>query len=591
MKNFESRGLDKELILVEQLRLLLGNVGSSVIPAYLLAVLMTLGLANETNTAAFYVWCGAVIASKTVCALHAKYFLRSRLSGENASEVYLEVLVLNIMDAVVWASLALISLSSATTVEFMLVNSVLAGIAGSSMSLLSPVLSVFITFIGIEFLIVSIEFWRLGDSSYYILTLALVLYFASLSMQARNSSLAVLSAIKLRFENSELLIRLRDETAKAIAAHQEAVQANLSKSKFLASASHDLRQPIHALGLFLAVLGNGQLSEEQKQVLANAKSVNESSSEMLNTLLDFSRIEAGVVDVQIAPFSLQTLLNKIEKEFAPQADAKGLLYRTRESSVVLNSDVSLIELIVRNLVSNAIRYTDEGGVLVACRQRGDMASLEIWDTGIGIPRSQHQEIFREFHQLGNAERDRRKGLGLGLAIADGLTRSLGLHLTLASTPGRGSVFRLIVPMSERSITEKNKTSVHIDLRNQDIEVLVLDDDEAVRLGMCQLLREFGCHCHSVETLEQAVAYAASNFVDIFISDYRLRGQESGVDAIYEVRAIMNRHLPALLITGDTAPERLRDAHASGVQLLHKPVDPDVLYQAIAGELMRANRIA
>lgn len=170
---------------------------------------------------------------------------------------------------------------------------------------------------------------------------------------------------------------------------------------------------------------------------------------MLNTLLDFSRIEAGVVEPQLQAFELQTVLNKIESELAPLAVAKGLVFRSRETRAVV-FDPMLVELILRNLVTNAIRYTLEGGDM-ACRAQGHHVSVEIWDTGIGIEASQHQEIFREFHQLGNPERDRNKGLGLGLAIVDGLARVLGYQLILGWQPGRGSVFKLLLPTSRSPV--------------------------------------------------------------------------------------------------------------------------------------------
>lgn len=576
-------------ILVEQLRLLLGNVGNSVIPAYLLAVLMALGLDQPDKHEQLWLWCLGVIASKTVCFWHARVALRSRMHESERFNLYSEVMLLNIVDAVAWACLSWVALDSANMVEFMLINSVLAGIAGSSMSLLSPVWPVFVSFIGVEFLMVAYKFWQLGDPRYNILTLALVLYFFSLSLQARNSARAALAAIRLRFENIELLARLREETQKAVEAHQEAVDANLAKSKFLAAASHDLRQPIHALGLFLAVLEGSRLQPEQAQVLASAKSVNEASSEMLNTLLDFSRIEAGVVEVQTSTFAVQTLLHKLENEFAPQAEAKQLFYRSRESQARVHSDPGLVELILRNLISNAIRYTERGGVLVACRRRGAMLSIEVRDTGIGIQPSQHKEIFREFHQLGNSERDRRKGLGLGLAIVDGLSRSLGHRITLDSTPGRGSVFRLLLPLAtDHTPGTSIATVAALAPIHRQLRLLVLEDDESVRLGMCQLLRQFGWDCMAAETVEEALALVAQQAPDLFISDYRLRGHMTGVDAIAAVRERLGQKLPALLITGDTDPERLRDAHASKVQLLHKPVDPHQLYRAILSELDSRN---
>ncbi len=398
--------------------------------------------------------------------------------------------------------------------------------------------------------------------------------------QARAELLAAQASMGLRRDNAALVERLRGETANAQLARREAVQANLAKSKFLAAASHDLRQPIHALGLFLEVLGSTALDANQRLVLDKARSVFGTSSEMLNTLLDFSRIEAGVVEVQTVAFELQPLLNKIEIEMAPQADAKGLIYRTREAHGAVRSDPALVELILRNLVSNAIRYTHEGGVLVGWRTRGPFIQLEVWDTGIGIAPEQQAEVFEEFHQLGNPERDRSKGLGLGLAIASGLARRIGSEVTLASKPGRGSVFRLrlpTVPLGAFSqVREKFKEPVQLTGRR----VLVIDDDAQVCAAMRQLLGSWGCRCLAVESISAALEAARSEPPEVVISDWRLRQNETGAQAIAALREALGQALPALLITGDTAPERLRQARDSGIPLLHKPLQPEMLRQQL-----------
>jgi CheY-like chemotaxis protein len=405
-----------------------------------------------------------------------------------------------------------------------------------------------------------------------------------LFMQARNSAAATRAAINLRFENIDLMGRLRVETEKAQAAHLKAEQANLAKSKFLAAASHDLRQPMHAQGLFLEALARSGLSASQDAILSSVRAASEASAGMLNTLLDFSRIEAGVVEPQIRPFHLQPLLTRIENELAPQANAKGLVYRSRETHAAVESDPALVELILRNLILNAIRYTGQGGVLVACRARGEQTLLEVWDTGIGIEPSQQQEIFHEFHQLGNPERDRNKGLGLGLAIAQGLARTMGHELSLASTPGHGSVFRLSLPIARAAVVSDDLETAHSHARELNLRVLVIDDDEVVRAGMVQLLRGWGCACVAVESIAEAQAAARAYRPDMVISDYRLREQRTGAEAIAALRAEFGADLPALLITGDTAPERLREARASGVPLLHKPVSPSLLYRRLESML-------
>ncbi len=395
-------------------------------------------------------------------------------------------------------------------------------------------------------------------------------------------------AAKLQKESANLQQQVEERTAQATQARQSAEQAqqaaeraNAAKSKFLAAASHDLRQPIHAQGLFLGVLARTDLTAYQRELLSSARAALEASGEMLNTLLDFSRIEAGVVKPQTQAFPLQPLLNKIENEFGPQADAKGLLYRTRETPLAAYSDPMLVELILRNLVSNAIRYTERGGVLVGCRQRGNQAVLEVWDTGIGIDPEHQQEVFREFHQLGNPERDTRKGLGLGLAISEGLARTLNHGLTLASTPMRGTVFRLTLPCAqESSPAEGSILARGGNITGLDVRVLVIDDNEAVRAAMCHLLGNWGCECRSAESIEEAVTAASAEVPDVVISDYRLREQRTGAEAIATLRSLLGKPVPALLITGDTAPERLREAQASGIPLLHKPVSPTALYKGL-----------
>ena len=302
---------------------------------------------------------------------------------------------------------------------------------------------------------------------------------------------------------------------------------------------------------------------------------------MLNSLLDFSRIEAGVVKPQVQPFRLQPLLNKIEVELAAQADGKGIVYRSRETGAVVASDAALVELILRNLVTNAIRYTARGGVLVGCRRRGAAVVIEVWDTGIGIAPEHQAEVFREFHQLGNPERDRNKGLGLGLAIASGLAAALGHKLTLASRPRRGSVFRLTVPLSREVPLPEPATRSGGKARLLKLRVLVIDDDEIVRAGMAHLLRDWGAVCDAAGTIDEALALARAHAPDLVLSDYRLREQRTGAEAIAAVRGLLApQEVPALLVTGDTAPERLREAEASGVPLLHKPVAPADLYRAI-----------
>jgi signal transduction histidine kinase/CheY-like chemotaxis protein len=501
------------------------------------------------------------------------------------------LVILNAISGTLWGSLMWTTLDTASAAGSILAMSVVTGMAAGAVSTQSPVLPIFVAFITAEMAVTIAKLWSMPAPDYHVIGVGAVLYSAAMLGQARNSFVATRAAIELRFENVELVEQLRVEADKARAAsltaehaQQQAEQANLAKSRFLAAVSHDLRQPIHAQGLFLNVLADTDLDARQQYVVANIRAAATAAGDMLHTLLDFSRIEAGAVTPNVQAFRLQPLLNKIEAEFMPQADAKHLAYRSRETDLVATSDQALVELILRNLVSNAIRYTHHGGVLVACRKRGGSVVLEVYDTGIGIEASQQQEIFREFHQLGNPERDRHKGLGLGLAIVEGLGRTLGHTVSLSSVPGRGSVFRLVLPMANATDIKPGNTAQPQLPRKNRIRILLVDDDEAVRIGTKKQLLKWGFECDAVESAEEGLAVAKNHPPSLVISDYRLRDHHTGAEVVSTLRTELNPLLPALLITGDTAPERIQEAMSYCIPLLHKPVSPSELYRAIVESL-------
>lgn len=573
-------------ILAEQLRLIYDNISVSFLSMIPAVGLLVWVLLNRDNRLGLQLWAAALSLSLAYSIIDARRRRTRDLSQDAAPGLVWRLMGLMALDGAAWGGLAFGAMGNTTAVGTIVVICVLAGILGGTVGLLSPVMPVFIAF---AVPMVSLTAWRmlqLNDPAYSAFSVIAMMYLAVLVAQARNSSRATRIAIELRFENLNLV-------RQADLARQQAEEANTAKSKFLAAASHDLRQPIHAQGLFLDLLSRTPLNTQQRVLVSNISAASGASAEMLNTLLDFSRIEAGVVSPRFEVFRMQQMLNKIEREFEPQADVKALAYRSRETTLSVQSDPALVELIVRNLVSNAIRYTESGGVLVACRKRGSLAVLEVWDTGIGIAPGQQAEVFKEFHQLGNPERDRHKGLGLGLAIAQGLARTLGHALSLKSTPQRGSVFRLAFPLAPPPLQSLAQTvcaaTTHAasstaaltpTQRLSGVYVLVIDDDEAVLSAMAQLLQNWGCEVDTASSIEQALVLAQMQTPELLISDYRLRNQRTGAQAISEVRDLLAMQVPALIITGDTAPDRLREALGSGVPLLHKPLSPGALYKAM-----------
>lgn len=490
------------------------------------------------------------------------------------------------LSGICWGAFGVLLLDQPNPMSIAIVLCVTAGINSGGLAVFAPSWPVAVTYWLTNIVPVMAVLLRSRDELSVMMGLAVMLYLIAMTVFSYFASRGALRAIDLGFENEGLVLRLRDQTQRALDARQvaeqalaEAEQANRAKTVFLASASHDLRQPLHAMGLFLNALARANLDGRQAQLLEQAQASAQATGEMLNTLMDFSKVDAGVVKPQMQPFALQPMFRKLEREMAPLAEEKGLAFRMRDTSVILHADPSLVEMILRNLVLNAIRYTERGAVLLACRRRGARALIEVWDTGIGVPDEQHAEIFREFHQLGNPERDRRKGLGLGLAIVEGLARAMSVDVSLNSVPGRGSVFRLGLPVSQSPWRDA-------DVVRQDepdlsgLRVLLIDDDETVRAAMCDLLASWGCWCEAVASDEEALQVLGRFDPDVVLADYRLRSHRTGLQAVEAVRKRLGHDVPAAIITGDTAVERLREAHDSGFPLLHKPVPADRLQSTL-----------
>jgi signal transduction histidine kinase/CheY-like chemotaxis protein len=364
-----------------------------------------------------------------------------------------------------------------------------------------------------------------------------------------------------------------------------AEQANHAKSAFLAAASHDLRQPVHALGLFVGALRGVQMAPEGLRMLEQIEASTDAMDGLFTALLDISRLDAGTVEVHTRPFAIGPLLARIGRDHAGEAQDKNLALRVRDCALVIESDPVLTERILRNLVANAVRYTSRGGVLVSCRRRGMDALLQVWDTGIGISPGQEDKIFQEFYQLGNPERDRTKGLGLGLAIVLRLTILLDCHVSLRSVPGRGSCFAVSLPLATGPAAQAAPVLEAPPGMAQGL-IVVVDDESVIRDGMAQLLAGWGFTPAVAASGDEALASLSGILrrPDLLICDYRLRGGESGITVIERLRAEFNDPIPAILITGDTAPGRLAEAQASGLLLLHKPVSNGRLRAAITNLL-------
>jgi signal transduction histidine kinase len=355
--------------------------------------------------------------------------------------------------------------------------------------------------------------------------------------------------------------------------------ANLAKSRFLAVASHDLRQPLHALGLFVAQLSTASSATERGWLIERINTATTAMNDLFKKLLDISQLDAGALAPDITEFPAAQLLSQIESTFAGTAREKGLSFRVASTTAWLRSDFILLERIVLNLVSNAVRYTSHGGVFVGCRKRGGDLRIEVWDTGPGIPLDQRQKIFDEFYRL-ESGRDRQPGFGLGLAIVNRLSRLLDHPIELTSTLGRGSRFTVVarrVATPAKIVQPSAPAPAAPDVASGKL-VVVIDDDELALTGMGGLLRSWGCRVITGGSGEAALTGLAGQDrpPDLIVSDFHLADGKTGVEAIALLRGAFGTPISAFLLSGDISSESLSAVQSGGYHLLHKPVDPMAL---------------
>lgn len=357
------------------------------------------------------------------------------------------------------------------------------------------------------------------------------------------------------------------------AAKRDAEQASISKSRFLAATSHDLRQPLSALSLYVKMLGE-KASVSDAPIFENMGNCVASLSELLTDLLDLSKLDAGVTSPKVSTFGIPALLDSVLSIHAPAAAQKGLHLRCRYRSLTGQTDPVLFRRIINNLVANAVRYTEHGGVLVGCRQHDGKMWIEVWDSGIGIPSDKTEEIFEEFRQLGNNARNR--GSGLGLAIVAKTAALLGLAIRVHSRVGKGSIFAIeLPPGGEMSESQPLQPAV------RSLRVALVEDNLSVLTAMTMAIEQMGHQVVGAET-GSALLYRLGDLPpDIVVSDYRLDFGMTGVDVIAAVRKEFGEALPAMLVTGDTDPALLRELAGDGIVVLHKPIDVDVLQTQMA----------
>jgi len=458
-----------------------------------------------------------------------------------------------------------------------------------------PVLSIqrrlYLAFAALVFLPLLARIVMVGDRFHYLLAGELVLIISFTFVLANSYRQALQRAIDLKVQAAA---QLRTETLAADAARREAEIANRAKTQFFTAASHDLRQPLHAMGLFAEALRQRVHEPEVAQLVNSINESVDALEGLFSELLDITRIDSGGVEVHAQHFEVGDILRKLRLHFEPSAFEKGLALRLRGGQRVVFADPLLVERILRNLVSNAIRYTDDGSVLVSCRERHGRMLLQVWDSGPGIREAERAKIFDEFYQVPHTTAvspEQRKGLGLGLAIVKRLAALMDAPLSMQSTVGRGTVFTLELPIGKapRAPAQRlpGKGPVGITLAGR--LIVIVEDEPAVRAGLEVLLKGWGADIAAFESVTESTRWAEASDPavvkpDLLIVDYRLEEGRTGVDAIRSLRERFGPKVPAILVTGSTMTGHDKEAQAHDFHLLIKPVVPNKLRAMIAFKL-------
>ena len=407
---------------------------------------------------------------------------------------------------------------------------------------------------------------------------------------------SVLAAEELQRVNESLERRVVERTAELTRLNAELAQAkadadaaNLSKTRFIAAASHDILQPLNAARLFTSTLVERMKRSKDGELVRNVDSSLEAVEEILSALLDISRLDAGAMKAEVQPFRIGDILQALALEFGPAARKKALTFTVVPCSLTLNSDRKLLRRVLQNFVSNAIKYTKEGRVLMGCRRHGNLLRIEVHDTGPGIPHSKLDVIFQEFQRL-QTDGDGTSGLGLGLSIVERMAKVLEAPVHVRSEPGRGSMFAIDIPVGEaiKAPAMPKPHKVQPPALAGAFRVLVIDNERPILEGMELLLTGWGNIVHTATGSEEALAAlaAADGKIDMILADYHLNN-EDGITVIRTLRTRARRPIPAMLITADRTPAVADLAVAHDVHLLRKPLKPAALRAAMSHVAMRA----
>jgi len=565
-------------VAIAQARIILNSVRLNVVASLVTSTALVVILSREQSLLFLIPWYLVFCSLTAFRYYHAQALRDAELTKQNYGRVIGQLTMLAIAVGTHWGILAFASIDDSQLTTSFILMMIYTGLVANAAATLSHSLLLFLGFVFPMMLPAAYKFYLLGETQYYWVAALIFFYLGVTLINIRAIRAAFRESIELRFENLSLIEGLKVQNTKTQSALDKAEQANLSKSRFFAAASHDLRQPLQSLSMFTATLATKDHKSGQKKIVGQIEKSVKALEGLFNSLLDISSLDAGTLKFQKQHVCLQSQVKQISAELAEQAKAKSLYFKVDVEPEIVYTDPVLLGRMLRNLIDNAIRYTPSGGILISSKAVDDEIVLSVKDTGIGISKVAQSSIFGEFVQLNNPERDRNKGLGLGLSIVQRICAMLDIRLTLASEVQSGSIFSVAIERGDANKLVQPELVEETATQIAELFVLIIDDEEDVRLSLEGLLSEWGCvvmvASSGKEAVQQLIEYGSCP--DVLISDYRLRGNETGGDAIAMVRSHCTTEPSAIIVTGDIAPDRLIEIDKLDLPVLHKPCNPQKL---------------
>ena len=563
----------------DQLRMVYKHLPMAVLPPILAAVLVAFLLSDQLPFKQLQLWVVWVAGTYLVLPTTLYIFYRRNTDLESNPHYWGRIyVVMAMITAASWGGAGVLLFVPGSPLFQVFVGAMLFTSAAAVMATTFAYTPAYYAGVLPILMPLGYSFYSQGDIASMVIAVVILASFLMLSYFQFNMNRTLSESLLLRYEREQLVAELK-------AKNTEVVRANQSKSRFLAAASHDIRQPMHAQHLLLGELSARLDKPDDRAIIDLLRQSMVSMRALLDGLLDVSRLDAGSIEVRKRDFDLMALILTLENEFKGLMDEKGLTFRVARCQTAVHSDPALLERILRNLLHNAIRYTCEGAIMIACRRRGDWLAIEIRDSGPGIPEPLHEHIFEEFYQLGNKARQRDGGQGLGLAIVRRLAALLEHKIELRSAPGKGSTFKLWVPLSARSYQEAEAAAGDAVPQSclSGLQVIAIDDDPNVLLAMQLPLQRWDCCAYLTADPGQALDKIETGELnpDVILTDFRLADGDTGLIWAQRLRAAAGSMPQVIVLTGDIGPERLREVRSCGALLMHKPVETEVLYALLS----------